>query len=57
MTLLAFAEQLRGAIPADAVEESERRHGRVVYRVLVGRQAFLVTCEEAEPDRDEPAIT
>jgi hypothetical protein len=57
MTLLAFAEQLRGAIQADAVEEQERRHQRVVYRARVGKQTFVVTFEEDAPDREEPAIT
>jgi hypothetical protein len=56
MTLLAFAEQLRGAIAADEVLE-ERHHERVVYTARVGKQTFVVTCEEGAPDRDEPAIT
>ena len=57
MTLLAFAEKLRSAIHADAVEERERRHERVVYEARVGKQVFMVTCEESAPDRPEPATT
>jgi hypothetical protein len=56
MTLLAFAERLRGAITADEISE-ERHHERVVYTARVGKQTFVVTCEEQAPDRDEPAMT
>lgn len=56
MTLLAFAERLRQCIEADEVQE-DRHHERVVYRALVGKQMFIVICEEGEPDRDEPAMT
>jgi len=56
MTLLAFAERLRDAMVADEVLE-DRHHERVVYKARVGKQTFVVTCEETAADRDEPAIT
>jgi len=57
MTLLAFAEELRRGLHADAVEEREQRHGRVVFEARVDKQAFVITCEEGAADRDEPAMS
>ncbi len=58
MTTLALAEQISRTVAetADAVEEVERSHDRVVYRVTVGRQVFMVTCEESAPDKRAPAV-
>jgi len=57
MTLLAFAEELRRGLNADGVEEREQRHSRVVFEARVGRQVFVVTCEEGAADREEPAMS
>lgn len=58
MTTLALAEQI-GRMLAESVdnlETAERSHGRVVLRVAVGRQVFIVTCEESTPDKRAPAV-
>ncbi|MCZ2075850.1 MAG: hypothetical protein LC130_12730 [Bryobacterales bacterium] len=58
MTTLALAEQISRTVAetADTVEEVERSHDRVVYRVTVGRQVFIVTCEESAPDKRAPTV-
>lgn len=58
MTTLALAEQISRTVAqtADTVEEVERSHDRVVYRVNLGRQVFSATCEESAPDKRAPAV-
>jgi hypothetical protein len=58
MTTLALAEQISRTVAetADTVEEVECSHDRVVYRVTVGRQVFIVTCEESAPDKRAPTV-
>lgn len=58
MTTLALAERINRTLAeaADNVEELERSHHRIVYRVAVGRQVFTVICEESTADKRAPAV-
>jgi hypothetical protein len=57
MTTLALGEQL-GRFLAGQVDrvETEQAHERVIHRVMIGKQVFVVTCEESAPDTREPAV-
>jgi hypothetical protein len=58
MTTLALGEQI-GRFLADSQAdqvETEQSHERVVHRVTIGKQVFVVTCEESAPEKSEPAV-
>ena len=57
MTTLALGEEIGRFLGevADNVE-TEQHHDRVIHRVSVGKQVFVVTCEESAPDKREPAV-
>jgi hypothetical protein len=57
MTTLALGEEIRDFLAslADRVDTDER-HGLVIHRVTVGKQVFVVTCQESTPDKVEPAV-
>ena len=57
MTTLALGEQIGRFLAghADAVE-TERKHEKVTHRVRIGKQVFLVSCEETAPDRPDPEV-
>ncbi len=57
MTNLALAEKIRGLLLAEADRvDTEPHNQRVIHRVTIGRQVFVVTCEESVPDKSEPAV-
>ena len=57
MTLPVFAERIEHAIAngPDRIEKQET-HARIVFTVTVGRQTFVVTCEEGPHDRGDPEV-
>ncbi len=58
MTLAALAETVGGALASDADSVEKQKDGhKIVYKATVGKQAFLVTCEELAPDRQDPPST
>jgi hypothetical protein len=57
MTTLALGERLGRFLAGEADRvETEESHSRVTHRVMIGKQVFIVTCEESEPDTREPAV-
>jgi hypothetical protein len=57
MTALALGEEIGEFLSsrADRVDTDET-HERVIHRVMVGKQVFIVTCQESTPDKTEPAV-
>ena len=57
MTTLALGEQLGTFLSqiADHIE-TDANHERVIHRVTIRKQVFVVTCEESTPDKPEPAV-
>lgn len=55
MAVLALAERI-GRGRRRNLDETRREHQKVVYRVKIGKQVFIVTCQEAVPDKEEPAL-
>jgi len=57
MTNLALAELIREFLVAKAGHvDTEQHNQRVLHRVTIGKQVFVVTCEESVPDKSEPAV-
>lgn len=57
MTALALGERLGRFLAGHADRiETESSHVKVIHRVIIGKQLFLVTCEECAPDKVEPAV-
>ena len=57
MTTLALGEQLGTFLAGQADRlETEKAHNKVIHRVFIGKQVFVVTCEESAPDTREPAV-
>ena len=57
MTTLALGDEVGRFLAGQAERvETERRHERVIHRVIIGKQVFVVTCEEDTPDKSEPAV-
>lgn len=57
MTTLALGEEI-GAFLAQRADrvETEETHRRVTHKVTIGKQVFVVTCEESAADKVEPAV-
>ena len=57
MTTLALAEKI-GRLVAEIGDrvETKTEHHKVVHLVTVGKQVFVVTCEESAPEKREPAV-
>jgi hypothetical protein len=57
VTLLALAEYLEQVLEekADSVDVN-KAHDKVVYTAKVGKQVFVITCEESDPDTQEPSV-
>jgi len=57
MTNLALAELIREFLVAKVGRvDTEQHNQRVLHRVTIGKQVFVVTCEESVPDKSEPAV-
>jgi hypothetical protein len=57
MTNLALAEKIRKILVAQADHvDTEQHNQRVIHRVTIRKQVFIVTCEESVPDKWEPAV-
>ncbi len=57
MTVLGLGESIGRYLAGQGDRiETEETHGKVVHRVFIGEQVFVVTCQEAVPDKREPAV-
>ena len=57
MTTLALAERIADALTGAADHlETSHEDGKVVHHVSIGKQLFIVTCEELAADKPEPTV-
>ena len=57
MTTLALGEAVGKFLSGQSDRvETDAAHQKVVHRVTIGKQQFLVTCEELAHDKSEPAV-
>jgi|GEM_PF-5672698 hypothetical protein len=57
MTLGTIAETIENALSGKADQVQVEPGASTVIRAFVGKQLFVITCTEAPPDKDAPAIT
>ncbi len=55
MTTLALGEEIGRFLAGQADQvETDQTHDKVIHRVTIGKQVFVITCEEGVPDKREP---
>ena len=57
MTTLALGEQIgRYLTGCEYRVQTVEAHAKVTHEVTIGKQIFIVTCEESAPDKQESAV-
>jgi len=57
MTTLALGEEVGRFLAGQSDRvETDQSHDKVIHRVMIGKQVFVVTCEESAPDTSEPSV-